>query len=115
MNKIAKTTTRKNRVSAKVKKHSSRPRLHVYRSNKHIYAQIIDINSGKILASASDAGISKENNKTKNQKATEVGIKIASEAKKAKVSLVAFDRGPRKYHGRVKSLAEAARKAGLQF
>lgn len=115
MNKIAKTNIRKNRVSNKVKKHSLRPRLHVYRSNKHIYAQIIDINSGKILASASDAGTSKKKDKTKNQKAAEVGTSIAEKAKKAKVSSVAFDRGPRKYHGRVKSLAEAARKAGLQF
>lgn len=115
MNKTAKTTIRKNRVSNKVKKHSLRPRLHVYRSNKHIYAQIIDINSGKILASASDAGKSQKKDKTKNQKAAEVGTNIATKAIKAKVSLVAFDRGPRKYHGRVKSLAEAARKAGLQF
>jgi large subunit ribosomal protein L18 len=115
MNKKAKDTIRKNRVSKKVKSVSIRPRLHVYRSNKHIYAQIIDISSGKILASASDAGKNQVKDQTKNQRAIEVGTNIAERAKKAKVLKVAFDRGSHKYHGRVKNLAEAARKAGLQF
>ena len=115
MNKKQKNTIRKNRVSSKVKKVSSRPRLHVYRSNKHIYAQIIDLKSGKILAAASDFDITNKTKLTKNQKAVEVGTTIAKKATKAKVKAVAFDRGPHKYHGRVKALAEGAREGGLEF
>lgn len=111
MNAKLKQTNRKNRVTNKVKEVSSSPRLHVYRTNQHTYAQIIE-KSGKIIASASDKSIKKG---TKTQKAVEVGRKVAEMAIKNKVTAVAFDRGSYRYHGRVKSLADAAREAGLQF
>ena len=114
MNKTKKRQIRKIRVSKKVRSVASAPRLHVYRSSKHIYAQIID-KSGKILASSSDKSIDVSKAKTKSEKAALVGTDIATKAKKAKVKAIAFDRGMYRYHGRVKALAEAARKAGLQF
>lgn len=94
------------------------PRLSVFRSNKHIYAQIIDDQKGKTLVSASDKKIKKNKAKkelTKNIAAQTVGANLADEAKKAKITKVCFDRGAYKYHGRVKVLAEAARKGGLIF
>ncbi|MFC1653573.1 50S ribosomal protein L18 [Patescibacteria group bacterium] len=114
MNKTLKKTIRKQRVVKKVKKVTTRPRLHVYRSNKHMYAQVIDRSSGKIIASASDADV-KTTKTDKSSKAEQVGKLVAEKALKAKIKEVAFDRGANKYHGRVKALAEAARKAGLQF
>jgi len=95
-----------------------RPRLSVYRSGKHIYAQLIDDMSGRTLAAA--ASTSKELRgelKTgANKKAAElIGKAIAERGLAAGVKAVAFDRGGRVYHGRVKALADAARKAGLKF
>ncbi|RMH24325.1 MAG: 50S ribosomal protein L18 [Planctomycetota bacterium] len=96
-----------------------RPRLAVYRSLNHIYAQVIDDLAGVTLASAStrDKGVSLSTGTgTGNALAAEaVGAAIAERAKKAGVSKVVFDRGGFKYHGRVKALADAARKAGLEF
>ncbi|HKK82319.1 MAG TPA: 50S ribosomal protein L18 [Prolixibacteraceae bacterium] len=92
------------------------PRLSVFRSNKQIYAQIIDDISGKTLASASsldkDIDAGKVN---KTEQATMVGKLIAEKAKKANIEKVVFDRNGYLYHGRVKSIAEAARKGGLKF
>ncbi len=93
-------------------------RLTVHRSNSHIYAQVIDSGSAKVLASASS--IEKETragmkNGGNVKAAVEVGRRIAERAKKAGVEAVAFDRSGYKYHGRVKALAEAAREAGLKF
>ena len=95
-----------------------RPRLSVFRSDKHIYAQVIDDYSGKTLASASsvEKEIRGEAPNGGNLKAAkQVGKAIAEKAKAAGVSLVAFDRGGRKYHGRIKALADAAREGGLKF
>lgn len=95
-----------------------RPRLSVFRSGKHIYAQIIDDGKRKTLISASDnqPGKSlKEVKMTKIQKAKEVGEIIAQKAAKIKITDVVFDRGSYKYHGRVKALAEGAREGGLKF
>jgi large subunit ribosomal protein L18 len=91
-----------------------RPRLAVYRSLKHIYAQVIDDQSGKTLAAASSpqAKLAKGGNKAA---AAEVGKLVAQKAKEAGVTAVAFDRGGFKYHGRLKALADAARAAGLKF
>ncbi len=95
---------------------SDRPRLSVYRSEKHIYAQVIDDMAGRTLVSASSAekelGLKHGGNVAA---AKAVGASIASRAKSAGVSKVAFDRNGRVYHGRVKALADAAREAGLQF
>jgi large subunit ribosomal protein L18 len=97
---------------------TDRPRLSVYRSSKHIYAQIIDDYAGKTLASvATTAGeVRGELRNGGNIAAAKVaGKAIAEKAKQIGVTKVAFDRGGRKYHGRVKALADAAREGGLQF
>lgn len=87
------------------------PRLNVYRSNKNIYAQLIDDQAGVTLASASSMKM-KGNNK---EIAAKVGKLIAEEAKKIKITKVVFDRGGYLYHGRVEALAKAARENGLEF
>jgi len=91
---------------------SERPRLSVYRSLNHIYAQIIDDLAGKTLAAASSLKIKKGK---KAEKAEAVGAQIAKLAKEKGVKKVVFDRGEFLYHGRIKKLADAARKEGLEF
>ena len=98
-------------IRKKVSGTSERPRLAIFRSNKDIYAQVIDDVNGNTLASAS----SKEAKGTKTEQATVVGKLIADNAKKAGVETVVFDRGGFLYHGRVKALADSAREAGLKF
>src|SRR6187455_1848489 len=97
---------------------SERPRLSVFRSDKHIYAQLIDDHAGKTLAAAAST-LNDVRGDLKNggniAAAQRVGKAIAEKAKAAGISLVAFDRGGRKYHGRVKALADAAREGGLKF
>jgi len=106
------------RVRMKVSGTAERPRLSVYRSVGHIYAQVIDDRSGRTLVSASS--VDKETKKGLKgggnvASAKAVGKIIAERAKAAGVAKVVFDRGGYKYHGRVKALADAAREAGLQF
>lgn len=115
-----KTTARAKRIRRirkKITGNSAQPRLRVFKSNKHIYAQIIDDSAGKTLASMStvDKGFHKaeEDNKTGNAK--QVGLLLAEVAKSAGISKVVFDRGGSIYHGRVKALSEGAREGGLQF
>ena len=93
----------------------ARPRLSVFRSNKEIYAQLIDDNKGVTLAAASSRDKDVDSKGTKSEIATNVGKAIAEKALKLGVDAVAFDRGGNLYHGRVKSLAEGARDAGLKF
>ena len=106
--------TRRNKIRRRIRKSlegtTERPRLSVYRSNKEIYAQIIDDTTGKTLSAASsrDKGFSAE-------VAKKVGLAIAEKAKEAGIEAVAFDRGGYLYHGRVKQLAEGAREGGLKF
>ena len=95
----------------KVSGTSERPRLAVFRSNKEIYAQLIDDIAGNTLTCASSA----DTKGTKIEQATVVGKLIADNAKKVGVDTVIFDRGGFLYHGRVKALAAAAREAGLKF
>jgi len=104
---------RTRRVRARIKE-SGRPRLSVFRSNRHIYAQVIDDRTGRTLAAASTLEPGVEGGCTKKG-AENVGRLVAERALKAGVVEVAFDRGPYRYHGRVKALAEAARAAGLKF
>jgi large subunit ribosomal protein L18 len=95
-----------------------RPRLAVFRSANHIYAQVIDDAAGHTLAAASDLDAdirSARDGKKKSEVAALVGESLAKKAKEAKIQTVIFDRGGFKYHGRVKALAEAARKGGLGF
>ena len=100
------------RVRAKISGTAEAPRLSVFRSNTSIYAQIINDETGETLASASDL---KESKETKIERAEKVGMAIAEAAKAKKITKVVFDRGGYLYAGRVKALAEAARKGGLQF
>ncbi|MFO0920009.1 MAG: 50S ribosomal protein L18 [Planctomycetaceae bacterium] len=97
---------------------AGRPRLSVFRSNKHIYAQIIDDTHGRTLVSASTA----ENDQSGDEQssssvaaATEIGKRVAERALQQGIQQVAFDRGQYRYHGRVQALADAAREAGLDF
>lgn len=97
---------------------AERPRLSVYRSSKHIYAQIIDDYAGKTLASVASTSSDVRGelaNGGNIAAAKKAGLAIAQKAKAIGVSKVAFDRGGRQYHGRVKALADAAREGGLQF
>ena len=100
------------RVRRKVNGTPDRPRLAVYRSNRHIYAQLVDDRTARTVASASDAGLT-EGDKT--ARANRVGKLLAERAKEAGVEQAVFDRGGRLYHGRVKALAEGAREAGLRI
>ncbi len=105
---------RKHRIRAVVTGTSERPRLSVHVSNVHLTAQIIDDEKGHTLAFSTSAGV-KDAGKNMTDKARWVGTDIATKAKKAKVTKVAFDRGGSLYHGRIKVLADAAREAGLEF
>jgi large subunit ribosomal protein L18 len=102
---------RHRRVRKRVSGSPDVPRLAVYRSNRHIYAQLIDDIEARTLASASDAEIKDEGDKTARAKA--VGELLAKRAKEAGVERVVFDRGGRLYHGRVAALATGAREGGL--
>ena len=111
VNTVARNSRRK-RIRAKIQGTAEKPRLSVFRSNAHIYAQLIDDQKGVTLVEASDMKSSKG---TKTESAQAVGKALAEKAKQAKISHCVFDRGGYKYHGRVKALAEGAREAGLQF
>jgi large subunit ribosomal protein L18 len=107
---------RHRRVRKHVRGTVERPRLAVYRSNKHISAQVIDDTSGRTLASASTVEVENRSGATGNKDAaTQVGRLVAERAKAAGVEKVVFDRGGFLYHGRIASLADAAREAGLEF
>jgi large subunit ribosomal protein L18 len=109
---------RQNRVRRKVIGSVERPRLTVFRSSKHIYAQLIDDLTGQTLASASSVSpdVRKDMAYGGNIKAAQtVGKRLAEVAKERGITKAAFDRGHYRYHGRVKALADAAREGGLQF
>lgn len=115
LKRLTLAASRRLRVRKKLRL-SSRPRLTVFRSGKHLYAQIIDDRSGKTLAAASDLNLKAGKDKlTKSDKAALIGANLAAAATKAKVTAVTFDRGSYKFHGRIKSLAQAARSKGLSF
>lgn len=105
----------KRRVRGKISGSAERPRLSVYRSNKQIYAQIIDDVTGRTLAAASSLKLEKSDAAAKAEQASLVGKAIAEAAKAAGVETVVFDRNGYLYHGRIKQLAEAAREGGLKF
>ena len=117
--KSEKNTTKKRKrraikVRASLNQKEINPRLSVFKSGRHIYAQIIDDQKMKTIASASTFNMKKEK-KNKSEKAKEVGKAVALKAKEQGISKVVFDRGRYRYHGRVKSLAEGARAGGLKF
>ena len=129
--KQTKRHRRHKRVRAKIFGTARRPRLCVFRSNKHIWTQLIDDEKGKTLVEASDLELKKQKTETKKQRteskkiekkfsgkvavAFEVGKLIAKKTLENKIEKVVFDRGGYKYHGRVKALAEGAREGGLKF
>ncbi|NIP32722.1 50S ribosomal protein L18 [Candidatus Saccharibacteria bacterium] len=113
--KRAKAVRRKHRIRAKIHGTKVRPRLCVTKTLNHIYAQVIDDDSGKTIAAASDMKIKKKKGAGKLEVAQEVGKLVAKAAVEKKVKKVIFDRSGYKYHGRIKALAEAAREAGLEF
>ncbi|MBN2016148.1 50S ribosomal protein L18 [Candidatus Dojkabacteria bacterium] len=107
---------RQERVSRKIIGLSKRPRLAVYRSNKHIYAQVIDDEKKVTLVSSSDKKLSQgDQKKTKTEKASLVGMDLGKKLVKNKIKSIVFDRRGYKFHGRVKALAEAVRGEGIIF
>jgi len=103
------------RIRARVSGSADRPRLAVYRSLKHIYAQVIDDRAGRTLVSASSNEKDGKANGGNLAGAKEIGRAVAERAKAKGITQVVFDRGGYLYHGRVKALADAAREAGLEF
>ena len=117
MAKLSLFDRRRRRVRTSLRARAAgKPRLSVHRSGRHIYAQVIDDESGKTIASAStlDKDLKGKTGATRDS-ATNVGKTLAERAKKAGVSKVVFDRGGFLFHGRVKALADAARDGGLEF
>jgi len=111
-NKNDKRIRLKKKIRVKIKGTEARPRLSVFRSNKFIYAQVINDATGRTLAQASDVKIAKG---TKIERAKEVGKMIAEASQKAKIKKVVFDRNGFKYTGRIKLVADVARAGGLEF
>jgi large subunit ribosomal protein L18 len=103
------------RVRKNLRGSTARPRLAVYRSNRYIYAQLIDDEQGRTIAAASSQEASMRERTLTMETAAQVGTMIADRAKQAGIEQAVFDRGGFKYHGRIKALADAAREAGLEF
>lgn len=112
VSKIDRRNKIKSRIRGKISGTQQRPRMSVFRSNKSIYVQLIDDLAGRTLAAASSKGITEG---TKTEISAKVGEEIAKKAQEIGVTEVVFDRNGYLFHGRVKSLADAARKAGLKF
>lgn len=112
ISKIARRNKIKTRIRGKISGTAERPRMSVFRSNKAIYVQIIDDLAGTTLVAAGSKGLE---GGTKTEVAAKVGEQIAKKAAERGITEVVFDRNGYLYHGRVKSLADAARKAGLKF
>jgi len=115
LRKLNKRGRRKIRVRKKISGTSARPRLSVFRSAKHIYAQIIDDEAGVTLAAASSVQKSVDAAGKKIDVAKQVGLALAELCKGKEISTVSFDRSGFRYHGRVRAVAEGAREGGLEF
>jgi len=113
LEKQRKKYRRHHKIRAKVIGTKERPRLSVFRSNQHMYVQLIDDQEGKTLVSVNDLKMKEKVNKMEISK--KIGKLAAEKALEKKIKEVVFDRGGYKYHGRVKAIAEAAREAGLKF
>lgn len=114
ISKEQKKDRRHRRIRVKIVGIKTKPRLYVFRSNRHVYAQLVNDENGKIMASVSDLKM-KGKKGSKIDIASEIGKLIAQKAKDLKIEKIVFDRGGYKYHGRIKALAEASRKEGLKF
>ncbi len=115
LTKVEKRIRIKRRVRGKISGSAELPRLSVFKSNKEIYAQLVDDKDGKTLVSASSREKGVDANGTKTEVSAAVGKAIAAKAKAAGIENVVFDRNGFVYHGRVKALADGAREAGLKF
>ena len=114
--KTKRLANRRRRIRAKIYGTSECPRLSIFSSNKHIFAQIIDDTKGKTLVSASDFEKGSKGMKgTKAEVSKQIGATLATRAKEKKIKKVVFDRGGKLYHGRVKAVADGAREGGLEF
>ena len=116
--KVTARLRRKKRMSSKVKGTSERPRLNIFKSARHIYAQVIDDGTGKTLVAASTLSAElkgQDLGKGKTEAAKKVGVLVAEKALAAQIKKVVFDRNGFLYHGRIKALAEGARERGLDF
>lgn len=102
------------RVRGKLKSSPARPRVTVFRSNQHLFAQAIDDGKQIVLAAAYDLALAKTEKLTKTQKAAEVGQALAQKLQAKKITQAVFDRGAYRYHGRVKAVADALRSEGIQ-
>jgi large subunit ribosomal protein L18 len=118
MNQVQKITNQQKRKMAVRKKlhgTAQRPRLSVFRSNRYIYLQLINDDTGESLFGATDAAKEETFKGTKTEKSAKVAKELVKEMKKKKIKQIVFDRGPYKYHGRVKMVAETLRKEGIEF
>ena len=115
MNKRIKKERRRKRIRAKVMGTKKRPRLSVFRSNKYLFVQLIDDAASKTLLGMSEKTFNKKGKLTKFEIASLFGEALAKKAKSKKISTIVFDRAGYKYHGRIKALADGARKGGLKF
>lgn len=106
---------RHRRVRSKIAGTSERPRLSIFRSNRHIYAQLVDDAAGKVLAQFNDLKSKTKKDETKSIKAGQVGRNLGEAILKKGFRRIVFDRGGYKYHGRVKVLAEGLRESGIEF
>jgi len=106
---------RHKKIRSRISGTADKPRLCVFKSSKHIYAQMIDDDKGKTILAYNDSEIKKAKKETKAKIAFEVGKSIAKEALAKKIEKVVFDRGGNRYHGRIKALADGAREGGLKF
>lgn len=111
-----KTTTqkRKLRIRGKVTGTKKRPRLTVFRSNKHIYLQVINDETGKVMVIGNDL-VDKKGKGTKTEKAVRIAQDLLTKLKKSKISTLVFDRGAYRYHGRIKAVAETLREGGIKI
>lgn len=106
---------RHKRIRARIKGTKDRPRISIFRSNNHIFVQLIDDDKGKTLVSSNDLEIKGKKKLTKIEIAKEIGKEIAKKALAQKIKKAVFDRGGYKYHGKVKAIAEGARQGGIKF
>lgn len=104
---------RRVRVRSKIRKNTGRLRLSVYRSNKHIFAQLIDDALGKTVIGVTDASL--KTSGTKSDRAKALGLFLANKLKTKKITKIVYDRGSYAYHGRVKNVAEGLREGGIEF
>ncbi len=114
MNAKTQSINRQMRIRRKIRIVSSRPRLSIFRSNKYLYAQIIDDVKGQTLLGVSEK-VLEEQNGAKTDKAKQLGMTLAKKARDLKIEAVVFDKGRFSYHGKVKAFADGAREGGLKF